>query len=136
MSTAEGVEARTQAHAPKAGISRIILYVRDVEMSASFYAFFFGFKVMTTPTDRLTELFMEDGGARLLLHKAGKAQKLGQVSLKLVFDVEDVSAFSIASAEKGLKFGTIHQADGYQFANAKDPDGNAIQISSRAFNTQ
>ncbi|WP_299471843.1 VOC family protein [uncultured Roseibium sp.] len=135
MSATEGLAAPNQSQAPNLGINRIILYVRDVEMSASFYAFFFGFKVMTTPKDRLTELFMEDGGVRLLLHKAGKAQKLGQVSLKLVFDVEDVCAFSSACADKGLKFGTIHQADGYEFANAKDPDGNAIQISSRAFKT-
>jgi len=75
----------------------------------------------------------ENGGATLLLHKAGKAQKLGQVAVKLVFDVENVRAFSKAAAAKGLKFGTVHKADGYEFANAKDPDGNSIQISSRAF---
>lgn len=27
----------------------------------------------------------------------------------------------------------IHQANGYQFANAKDPDKNSVSISSRAF---
>ncbi|HEX8049272.1 MAG TPA: VOC family protein, partial [Rhizobium sp.] len=27
----------------------------------------------------------------------------------------------------------LHQADGYVFANAKDPSGNPIAISSRAF---
>ena len=27
----------------------------------------------------------------------------------------------------------IHQANGYQFANAKDPDENAISVSSRAY---
>ncbi|WP_420336544.1 VOC family protein [Roseibium sp.] len=116
-----------------AGLNRIILYVRDVDISASFYAFFFGFKVQTTPTDRITELVPENGGVHLLLHKAGKAQKLGQVAVKLVFDVADVSAFREQAAKKGLKFGTIHKADGYEFSNAKDPDGNALQVSSRAF---
>ena len=29
--------------------------------------------------------------------------------------------------------GAIHQANGYQFANAKDPDKNSVSISSRAF---
>ncbi|WP_306145457.1 VOC family protein [Roseibium sp. MMSF_3412] len=116
-----------------AGLNRIILYVRDVDISASFYAFFFGFKVQTTPTDRITELVPENGGVHLLLHKAGKAQKLGQVAVKLVFDVRDVSAFREQAAKKGLKFGTIHKADGYEFSNSKDPDGNALQVSSRAF---
>jgi hypothetical protein len=40
---------------------------------------------------------------------------------------------SFAAANKGLKFGAIHQANGYQFANAKDPDHNSVSISSRAF---
>lgn len=115
------------------GLNRIIIYARDVDISASFYAYFFGFKVRTSPTDRLTELVSEEGGARLLLHKAGKAQKLGQVAVKLVFDVADVPAFCSDAARKGLKFGSIHQADGYMFANAKDPDGNSLQVSSRAF---
>jgi hypothetical protein len=33
----------------------------------------------------------------------------------------------------GLKFGATHRADGYSFANAKDPDRNSVSISSRAF---
>jgi hypothetical protein len=32
-----------------------------------------------------------------------------------------------------LKFGAIWKGDGYEFANARDPDGNSISISSRAF---
>ncbi|CTQ54386.1 hypothetical protein LP7551_02919 [Roseibium album] len=68
-----------------------------------------------------------------MLHKAGKGQKLGQVLVKLVFDVEDIPGFCKDAQSKGLNFGSIHEADGYTFANAKDPDGNSIQISSRAF---
>lgn len=133
MSEIDFTETGCNSISVSAGLNRIILYVRDVDISASFYAFFFGFKVLTTPTDRITELVPENGGVHLLLHKAGKAQKLGQVAVKLVFDVADVSAFREQAAKKGLKFGTIHKADGYEFSNAKDPDGNAIQVSSRAF---
>ena len=68
------------------------------------------------------------GGARLLIHPASKGQKLGQVLVKLVFDVADVPGFCAAAARDGLRFGPIHQADGYAFANAKDPSGNAISI--------
>jgi hypothetical protein len=37
------------------------------------------------------------------------------------------------AATQGLKFGATHQANGYAFANAKDPDKNTVSISSRAF---
>jgi hypothetical protein len=47
--------------------------------------------------------------------------------------VEDVEAFCRRCAEDGLEFGAIHKADGYQFANAKDPCQNSISVSSRAF---
>ncbi|MCR9056825.1 MAG: VOC family protein [Rhodobacteraceae bacterium] len=133
MNEAEQTGSRCVETPIAAGLHRIILYVRDVDISTSFYAFCFGFKAIRTPTDRLTELVPENGGAHLLLHKAGKAQKLGQAAVKLVFDVENVAAFHESASNKGLKFGSIHQADGYEFANAKDPDGNSVQVSSRAF---
>jgi hypothetical protein len=50
-----------------------------------------------------------------------------------VFAVEDVRAFCEASARTGLKFGAIHKADGYEFANVKDPAKNSICVSSRAY---
>ena len=34
-------------------------------------------------------------------------------------------------AAAGLAFGPVHEAPGHCFANAKDPAGNAISISSR-----
>jgi catechol 2,3-dioxygenase-like lactoylglutathione lyase family enzyme len=107
--------------------------VRDVDRSAAFYGSFFGFTVLNDPSDRITELVPTKGGSRIMLHKAGKGQKFGQVLVKLVFDVEDIPGFCEDAKSKGLKFGSIHKADGYTFANAKDPDGNSIQISSRAF---
>jgi len=33
----------------------------------------------------------------------------------------------------GVQFGAIHQANGYCFANAKDPDNNSVSVSSRAY---
>lgn len=52
---------------------------------------------------------------------------------KPFFDVQDIATFCSAAKNNGLEFGSIHKADGYCFANAKDPDGNSIQVSSRAF---
>jgi hypothetical protein len=53
--------------------------------------------------------------------------------VKLSFHVEDVAAFIELAAKRGLKFGAVHEASGYCFANAKDPDKNSVSISSRAF---
>lgn len=114
-------------------LNRIMLYTRDVDATARFYEQHFGFIRMDDPGDRITELRHPQGGAILMLHKTGKAQKMGQVLVKLVFDVEDVSAHAARCTSDGLAFGPIHQADGYAFANAKDPDGNSISVSSRAF---
>ncbi|SAL47400.1 hypothetical protein AWB65_03785 [Caballeronia humi] len=70
-----------------------------------------------------------------MVHKAAKSVKTGQVTVKLVFDIEDIEAFKAQCATQGLEFGSSRQADGYRFANAKDPDGNSISISSRSFAT-
>ncbi|CAN7684915.1 VOC family protein [Rhizobium sp. LjRoot254] len=114
-------------------LGRLVLYVRDVEATIGFYEKHFGYKAERLDGDRIVELVAPDGGVNLMVHPAGKGQKMGQVLVKLVFDVENVEAFCAQSSAKGLEFGSIHQADGYQFANAKDPSGNSISISSRAF---
>lgn len=115
-----------------ASLNRLLIYVRDLEQSAMFYSRHFGFRIHQSPGDRITELILPGSAVRLMLHKAAKSQKLGQSAVKLVFDVEDVARFRETADLHGLAFGPIHQADGYSFANGKDPDGNRLQISSRA----
>lgn len=114
-------------------LNRLVIYARDVDETARFYETHFGFQVLRLPGDRIVELVARDGGANILLHPAAKGQKTGQSLVKLVFDVEDVAAFCARSSKAGLTFGPIHEADDYQFANAKDPCQNPIQVSSRAF---
>ncbi|WP_280822840.1 VOC family protein [Pseudaminobacter soli (ex Li et al. 2025)] len=114
-------------------LNRLVIYAKNVEVTAKFYEKHFGFKAINMPGDRTVELVAEDGGANLMLHQAAKGQRSGQAIVKLVFDVEDVEAFCRQCAENGLEFGAIHKADGYLFANAKDPCQNSISVSSRAF---
>ncbi|MFZ6845919.1 VOC family protein [Undibacterium sp. RuTC16W] len=114
-------------------LSTIILYARDMQRTAAFYQTFFGFVTTGTVVEGLIELRAADHGADLLIHQAAKSVKLGQAAVKLMFDVADIEGFKKLSAERGLIFGSIHQANGYAFANAKDPDGNSVAISSRAF---
>ena len=68
-----------------------------------------------------------------MLHPLGRGRKGGQSVVKLVFDVPDVEGFCARAAERGLAFGAMHKADGYVFANARDPAGNSISVSSRAY---
>ena len=66
-----------------------------------------------------------------MIHQAGKAVKMGQVCVKLVFSVSNVEKFKAQALKKGLKFGSTHEGPGYCFANAKDPCKNNIQITSK-----
>jgi predicted enzyme related to lactoylglutathione lyase len=113
-------------------LNRLILYARDVEATVAFYEKHFGFKALRLPGDRIVELVARNG-AHLMIHAAAKGVKTGQVTVKLVFDVEDVAGFCERSARDGLVFSSLHAADGYSYANGKDPCGNNIQVTSRGF---
>jgi predicted enzyme related to lactoylglutathione lyase len=127
-----GDKARPWGRASLA-LGRVLLYARNVENTVNFYERHFGFSVLRLPGDRIVELVAANGGANLMVHPVGKGVRVGQVTVKLVFDVEDVPAFCEKCAGDGLLFGPVHGADGYTYANAKDPCGNNISVSSRAF---
>jgi predicted enzyme related to lactoylglutathione lyase len=111
-------------------IARVILYVRDIPKVAAFYERFFGMKPLPGAKDGWLELTCPSGGSTIALHQAAKSQKSG-AAMKLVFAVKDVQAFVRESEKEGLHFGAVHSADGFEFANAKDPAGNSISVSSR-----
>ncbi|WP_394780006.1 VOC family protein [Undibacterium sp.] len=112
----------------------ILIYARDMQKTARFYQTCFGFATTGEVVEGLIEL-TSPAGASILIHQAAKSVKLGQAAVKLMFDVQDIEAFKARSLEHGISFGSTHEANGYQFANAKDPDGNSVSISSRRFRT-
>lgn len=114
-------------------LGRLVVYTRKMEDMAAFYCRHFGFEAIAKDDDRIVELRPRNGGITLLLHPASKGQKIGQSLVKLVFDVEDVESFCATARQSGLVFGPLHTADGYSFANARDPSDNPISVSSRAF---
>jgi len=114
-------------------LGTIIIYARDMRASVAFYSKYFGFHTNGEVIDGLIEFINPSGGASLLIHQAAKSIKLGQAAIKLSFDVEDINNFILNARVKGLEFGPVHQANGYSFANVKDPDGNSVSISSRKF---
>ena len=116
-----------------APLGRLVIYTKDPDAMVDFYSRHFGYRAASRAGDRIIELVPPGAGAALLLHPAGQRQKMGQPLVKLVFDVADVPEFCAQAAENGLIFAKIHKADGYVFANAKDPSGNSVSVSSRAF---
>ena len=117
-------------------LGTVIIYARDMNRTAAFYSKHFGFETTGEIREGLIELRASSGGAGILIHQAGKSVKLGQAGVKLSFHVPDVSAFASEAAKSGLKFGSVHLANGYSFANTKDPDKNSVSISSRVFREQ
>ncbi|MEO9821635.1 MAG: VOC family protein [Paracoccaceae bacterium] len=114
-------------------LNRLTLYTRRLDEMVVFYQLHFGYRAFQEPGDRIVELQPPGTGAILQLHPLAKSQKEGQVIVKLGFDVEDVERFSAKAFENGLKFSKPFKANGYMFANAKDPSKNNISITSRAY---
>jgi catechol 2,3-dioxygenase-like lactoylglutathione lyase family enzyme len=114
----------------------VVLYAKDLETTIEFYKKHFGFNDLRHHGDRIVELVNEAGGGRIMVHQAARAVRQGQAAVKLVFAIEDVAGFCAARATEGLEFGQVHHADGYVYANARDPSGNPISVSSRAFHTK
>jgi predicted enzyme related to lactoylglutathione lyase len=114
-------------------VSRILLYVQDLQKIAYFYVQHFAFIQKPQVHDDLIEITSSGGAFSLLLHQASKGHRVGQSCIKIVFDVEDIEAFKKESEKKGLKFGVTYKGEGYEFANARDPAKNPLQISRRAF---
>lgn len=111
-------------------IVRVILYVRDIPTVAAFYQLHFGMRPLESTEPGWQELMSPHGGCAIALHQAAVSQKRGS-EIKMVFAVKDVRAFTAACAAQGLHFGVVHTTATHEFANAKDPAGNAIQVSSR-----
>lgn len=116
-----------------AHLGRLVVYTKKIELMVAFYCRHFGFEVLRLDGDRIVELVSQTGGANIMLHQVSEGRKEGQTLIKLVFDVEDVEAFCREAKTQGLDFGAIHRADGYSFANTKDPAKNSVSVSSRAF---
>jgi predicted enzyme related to lactoylglutathione lyase len=111
-------------------VSRVILYVKDVAGVAAFYQRHFGMSRLPGSEQGWVELSSGEHGCNIALHKAASSQKSG-AAVKIVFGVEDVEKFKAERDADGLSFGPIHCPGDFKFANAKDPAGNSIQISSR-----
>ena len=111
-------------------ITRVILYVKNVSAVSAFYQKYFRMTPLPGATSGWVELAGAAGGCNIALHQAAKTQKSGS-AVKLVFGVDDVRGLKTELEHAGMRLGVVHAVDGVEFANAKDPAGNSIQISNR-----
>jgi predicted enzyme related to lactoylglutathione lyase len=111
-------------------ISRIILFVEDIPKVAAFYQQHFGLEPLGPEEEGWLELRAE--GCNLALHR-GKlpAGQRSRSPAKIVFAVRNVHEAVQQLTASGLKFGKVHEWNGFAFADTKDPAGNPIQLSSR-----
>jgi len=113
----------------KLEFTKVVIYARDIIKTTEFYTDLFG--LVAVNDNGLISLQDEDGNEKILIHQAAKSITPGQAGVKLVFSVEDVEQFKAQARKRGVIFGATHRADGYEYANAKDPDKNNVSISSR-----
>jgi predicted enzyme related to lactoylglutathione lyase len=134
MSVKAAVQASDRSYAEEElmaiPIVKMILYVKDTPKVAAFYQRHFGIIVLPNEAEGWREMMGGAGGCNIALHQASSAQKSG-AAIKIVFGVADVRRFKGEREKDGLKFGPIHSTEDFEFANAKDPAGNSVQISSR-----
>ncbi|MFM9874126.1 MAG: VOC family protein [Fimbriimonadaceae bacterium] len=108
-------------------ISRLILFVGDVEGVAKFYERHFG---MARIGEEEGWIELDGEGCGLALHARKGANGKGS-NAKVCFAVEDVASERVRLEGEGLEFHYSFEWRGMNFADTRDPAGNAVQISDR-----
>jgi hypothetical protein len=108
-------------------LKRIIIFSADVPRLSAFYRDVIGLPVIGTETGWVE---LDAGGCRIAIH-AGPS-KVGQRPPKLVFQATDVGTTRSNLILRGFKgLGAVKSTPVFDMCDGRDPDGNAIQISSR-----
>ncbi|KQV58232.1 MULTISPECIES: VOC family protein [unclassified Caulobacter] len=108
-------------------LKRITLFSADVTRLAAFYRDVIGLPVVGTEEGWVE---LNAGGCNIAIH-AG-ASKVGNRPPKIVFQAADVGTARVNLILRGFKgLGPVKSTPVFDMCDGRDPDGNAIQISSR-----
>ena len=117
-----------------ASLSRVILYVQDVDRLSVFYREVFGFGVVEEIAGEWAVL--EAGACQLALHRVGEAYRgkpaMGTSNAKLVLTIEaPLAATREALLARGVAMGEIKSYPGLTgpLCDGRDPEGNVFQLS-------
>jgi len=118
----------TQQPSVLAGLTNVILGVRDMERSLAFYRDALGLPVTFAAGDFV---FLRAGAMTLCLRKVNQLpESVDERMVELVFGVEDIHAAYEALVGKGVVFRIEPRVvTGDQFAaDFRDPDGHVLSI--------
>jgi predicted enzyme related to lactoylglutathione lyase len=120
-----------------ASLSRVILYVHDVERLSAFYQNAFALSVVEHIKDEWAVLKV--GACEIALHRVGKAYRVADPSdwavmsnTKLVITVDrELAGMRAELMAKGVEMGPIKSYPGLTgpLCDGSDPEGNMFQLS-------
>jgi predicted enzyme related to lactoylglutathione lyase len=119
-------------------LTRVIIFVGDVQKSARFYTNVFCFTAVPGDQASTEWLELDTGGCRLAFHKARGPD--GPIDSptgspmnphKIVFYAEDVEAARAALVARGAAMGDVRNFDSLVLCDGKDPEGHVFQICNR-----
>lgn len=115
-------------------LSKIILYVHDMESQVSFYRDILKLPI-TYPDDtanykKISRVIFEAGPCQLALHSGGK-KRMGRDSPTFTFEVDNIRTSRELLSLKGVSVGEIHSpSPGVEVLDAEDPEGNPFSLEA------
>ena len=116
-------------------ISRLILFVKDIDVVKDFYHSTLGLPILNEESSDFITL--DGGGCQLSLHKIPPKYASDDIEpredsyTKLVFQSDNVEADREELLKLGIRMKGIHRWKDIVFCDGADPEGNIFQISNR-----
>jgi extradiol dioxygenase family protein len=118
-------------------VSRLILFVDDIDRMSSFYGGILG--LTRSPGESDEFVCFVGGGCEICLHSlpqqyrsdGGEYPKREDTYVKFVFRSDDVERDRKYLVENGLRMNEIIRYGDIDLCDGADPEGNVFQISSR-----
>ena len=127
---------------PTLGISRVILFAKDMKAMADFYGRVIGLPRIETSDDSEEWQVFDAGGCQLALHQIPEpwakdvvipdppVAREGSIA-KVVFFAEDVAAVRQTLVDRGAPMREVGIHGDLQLCDGLDPEGNLFQICNR-----
>jgi catechol 2,3-dioxygenase-like lactoylglutathione lyase family enzyme len=121
----------------KAELSRLILFVDDIERMSYFYEGVLGLEKLPGGTDGF--VCFSAGASQVCLHSlpaeyrsnGGEYPQREDTYVKFVFHSTDVAADRQHLLDNGVRMNEVVRYGEMEFCDGADPEGNIFQISSR-----
>lgn len=126
----------------KLGISRVIIFAKDMEKMASFYGSVLGLPCVETVDDSAEFVSFDAGAIDLALHgipeKYARSLQISDppvaregTPIKVAFGVESVNETRRELESRGATMGPVREFGALQLCDGTDPEGNIFQLSNR-----